>query len=117
MQPPTGQSLSSILFERHFDFDGRRKEYVETPAPQVLHIRQFSKSNLKRRLESFAVSGTFIWYSGDTQRAGRGSVMVYDMRSSQPTRWFVAFVRKAAWLPGLTKGVSQQYVVSLLGTE
>jgi hypothetical protein len=103
---------------RQWSFQRSGQNLIEVPLVKLPHAtdRRPSSSNLHRRIAKFDANSLFVWFSGNTLKNGRGSVMVYDMRSSQPTRWFVGFVRKAAWLPGLAKGVSQQYVAALLGT-
>lgn len=82
-----------VIFERHFEWDGRRRVYAETKAPHVLHIHQVSERNLNRRLETFSASGSFIWYSGDTRRSGRGSLMVYVIDSGEGERRYTEFIR------------------------
>ena len=102
-----------------WSFQRAGQHLIEVPLVKLPHAteRRPSNSNLQRRIAKSDATSLFVWFSGNTLKNGRGSIMVYDMRSSQPTRWFVAFVRKAAWLPALTKGVSQQYVAALLGIE
>jgi hypothetical protein len=83
-----------VVRERHFDFDVRQRSYVETPAPGPLHIHQASEENLKRGLHTISSSGTFIWYSGDTRKTGRGSIMVYVIAAGEHGEWYAEFVRK-----------------------
>jgi hypothetical protein len=102
-----------------WSFQRSGQHLIEVPLVKLPHAteRRPSNSNLQRRIAKSDPASLCVWFSGNTLKNGRGSVMVYDLRSSEPTRWFVAFVRKAAWVPALTKGVSQQHVTALLGTE
>lgn len=83
-----------VVFERHFDFDEDKATYVETPPPRPLHIEQASEANLRRWLHTVSSSGTFIWYSGDTQTTGRGSLMVYVIAGGEHGEWYVELVRR-----------------------
>jgi len=69
--------------------------YAEVPLPRLPHKahRQRSESNLNRRVEDFVRSASFVWYSGNTLKNGRGSVMVYSIGPGKPISWFAAFVR------------------------
>jgi hypothetical protein len=92
------------------------KGYLEVPLPKLPHsnARRRSHSNLQRRAENFADSASFVWYSGNTLRNGRGSAMVYIIRDRQPVCWFAAFRREAGWALERTKGVDMEYVSHLL---
>jgi hypothetical protein len=92
------------------------KGYLEVPLPKLPHsnARRRSHSNLQRRAENFADSASFVWYSGNTLKNGRGSVMVYIIRDRQPVCWFAAFRRETGWALERTKGVDMEYVSHLL---
>jgi len=93
--------------------------YVEVPLPKLPHskTRRRSHSNLQRRAENFADSASFVWYSGNTLKNGRGSVMVYIIRDRRPVCWFAAFRRETNWALERTKGVNMEYVSRLLINE
>jgi hypothetical protein len=90
--------------------------YVETPLPRLPHSgsRRRSYSNLHRRVENFVNSASFIWYSGNTLKNGRGSVMVYNIEPPQLVCWFAAFRRHLEWTLERTKGVDKEQVSHLL---
>ena len=54
------------------------------PLPALPHSneRKHSEANLRRRIQDFMRSGCFVWYSANTVADGRGSVMVYVIRSA-----------------------------------
>jgi hypothetical protein len=93
-----------------------RGGYDEVPAPKLPHeeSRQRSHSNLNRRVEDFARSASFVWYSGNTLKNGRGSAMVYSVGPGEPICWFAAFRRKSGWILERTKGIDKEQVSRLL---
>jgi len=91
-------------------------EYIEVPFPKLPHkeSKRRSHSNLNRRVEDFVRSASFVWYSGNTLKNGRGSVMVYNIGPGKPICWFAAFGRKSGWLLERTKGINMEQVSRLL---
>ena len=91
-------------------------EYAESPLPVLPHgtARKRSETNLRRRVEDFSRSACFVWYSANTLANGRGSVMVYNVASDRPDRWFAAFSREQGWKVRATKGLSQDDLQQLL---
>jgi hypothetical protein len=90
--------------------------YVEAPLLQMPHSteRRSSNLNLHRRAETADGSALFVWYSGNTLKNGRGSVMVYSISDSEPVCWFASFGRSEVWSVKQTKNVDREYVLSLL---
>jgi hypothetical protein len=95
----------------------RGDEYVEVALPLLPHSteRKRSESNLNRRIKSLTGPGCFVWYSGNTVANGRGSVMLYDVRSEKSECWFATFRREeCSWAVAVTKGVDRRYIDSLV---
>jgi hypothetical protein len=92
--------------------------YVEIPLPDLPHgtTKAHSSANLNRRIEALAVNALFIWYSGNSLKNGRGSLMVYTGNSSQVNRWFAAFERKGDWTLTQTKGISRGELLRMIET-
>jgi len=69
---------------RQFSFVRVADRYTESPLPSLPHSyeRKHSEMNLRRRIQDFTRSGCFVWYSANTVADGRGSVMVYVIRSA-----------------------------------
>ena len=90
--------------------------YAEVPLPKLPHkeSRRRSHSNLNRRVEDFVRSASFVWYSGNTLKNGRGSAMVYSIGLGEPICWFAAFGRKSSWVLERTKGIEKEQVSRLL---
>jgi hypothetical protein len=93
--------------------------YAETPLPKLPHSesRRRSHSNLQKRAENFVSSASFLWYSGNTLKNGRGSVMVYNIGPPHPVCWFAAFGRDLEWKLERTKGVDKEHVSRLIAGE
>jgi len=88
-----------VVFERHFVLDGKAAAYVEgTSACDALHIHQTSEENTRRYIDDVSDSGTFIWYSGDTLKSGRGCMMVYVVCADERSEWYVEIIRdRSGW--------------------
>lgn len=99
-----------------WSFQRSSEGYVEAPLPKLPHrqSRHRSHSNLNRRVEDFIQSASFVWYSGNTLKNGRGSLMAYNVGPDNPICWFAAFARKAGWTLERTKGIEQEQVSRLL---
>jgi hypothetical protein len=65
-------------------------------------------------VEDFVPSASFVWYSGNTLKNGRGSLMVYSIGPHKPICWFAAFGRKSGWVLERTKGIEKEQVSRLL---
>jgi hypothetical protein len=93
--------------------------YTEVPLPSLPHNTrsQHSSSNIHRRIESHADSACFIWYSSNTLKNGRGSIMVYEIESERTGCWFASFRRHNKWELTLTKGVSRSEIQKLIHSE
>jgi hypothetical protein len=90
--------------------------YAEAPLPKLPHSdsRRRSHSNLHKRVDKFVSSASFVWYSGNTLKNGRGSMMAYNIGSPRPACWFAAFVRNSEWTLERTKGVDKEQIFRLL---
>jgi len=68
-------------------------------------------------VEDLAESASFVWFSGNTLKNGRGTLMVYNVGPDEPVCWFAAFVRKPHWMLEKTKGIDLERVSELLVGE
>lgn len=93
--------------------------YEESPLALLPHptVRRRSEMNLQRRVQQFSRSACFIWYSANTAKNGRGSVMVYVVATDEVQSWFAAFNRKAEWKLNMVKGTNLVYVQRLLNAS
>ena len=94
-------------------------DYIEAPLPALPHgtEKRHSEENLRKRVQDFSRSASFVWYSANTLENGRGSVMVYNVIAEQPDSWYAAFNRQPIWKLLATKGISRNEVEKLFGNE
>jgi len=94
-------------------------DYIEAPLPALPHgiEKRHSEENLRRRVQDFSRSASFVWYSANTLANGRGSVMVYNVTAEQPDCWYAAFNRQAMWELLAAKGISRSEVEKLFSNE
>jgi hypothetical protein len=80
--------------------------YTEVPLPSLPRSRRskHSSSNIHRQIEAHADSACFVWYSGNTLKNGRGSMMVYEIEAERTGCWFAALDRHDKWELTLTQG-------------
>lgn len=76
---------------------GKPFAYVERDGVPLLHIRQQSQQNLDRYLRDVSNSAIFVWMSGDTQRSGLGTVMIYWALPNFTDKWFATLRADNGW--------------------
>ncbi len=97
-------------------FERRGERYAEAALRRPPHgaDRQPSELNLRRRVGDAVTSACFVWYSSNTLKNDRASVMVYTAKNGEVQSWFAAFHHKDGWALQSTKGTSREDVQSLL---
>src|SRR5689334_1103039 len=92
-----------ILEERRFVRTSEEWREVATS----IHVHQGSSENLKRTLRQFSASGFFMWFTGETLKNGKGSIMGYSTHGQDGDAWFVAFEKKpTGWKASRHDGIS-----------
>ena len=71
--------------------------YERSASPVQLHIHQRSEANFRRKVRELAPSDALIWFSGDSEGSGRGSILAYVPTAEGHSPWFVSVVRHPAW--------------------
>jgi hypothetical protein len=82
--------------------------YTPATAPVQLHISQRSESNLRRKLVALAPSDALVWFSSESRRDGRGSVLAYVPTGETHEPWFLELVREDDWRIVKSLGVSRE---------
>lgn len=96
-----------ILEERHFSKQG--SEFIESEDFKSIHAKQTSADNLYRYIDRVVGPSTLAWFSSETEKNGRGSLMVYTVISESAQRaWYVSFNknRDGNWSYGKSLGIS-----------
>jgi hypothetical protein len=93
--------------------------YREFPIPKLPHntARLHTNLNLQRRIDMDQGSICFVWYSGNTLRNDKGSVMVYTIQRGLCDCWYAGFIRSQRWAVALTKGIHRDHVEGLVSLE
>jgi hypothetical protein len=78
-----------------------------------LHLVQSSRENLTRFIDRVTKSGMFIWFSGGTQQASTGSIMVYAVTDDLQNAWYASFERSTAWQINKVRGLSKNELLHL----
>jgi hypothetical protein len=101
--------VEQSYFER---VDGAYKKHE---APD-LHIYQSSSDNItgKRRLVGSFGTRLLIWFSGNTAKSLRGSVMLYQIENDRHATLYVSFLKKDKWQIFKTDGISRNEVLSII---
>jgi hypothetical protein len=93
------------------------KGYYEEQSPaHLIHRAEqgHSAANLTRRVVDLSKSAVFLWFSSETAKNGRGSLMVYSVREGDVLAWFASFRRDTEWRLLRVKGASREDVNRLL---
>ena len=79
-----------------------------------LHKYQHSAENLNRKLSRITESGFFVWFSGETLKNGKGSIMAYLVRDNEVETWFATLDRRASgWMAIRLDGIGKQAFATL----
>jgi hypothetical protein len=71
--------------------------YVSKRAPQELHVEQTSEDNMRRLMSIVCPEAAVLWWSGETRRNRRGSLMAYLPTDEGHAGWYAEFRRGDAW--------------------
>jgi hypothetical protein len=55
----------------------------------------------------------FIWFSGGTQQASTGSIMVYIVAGDSQSTWYASFQRGTTWQINRVAGLSKSELLHL----
>ncbi|MGB6193979.1 MAG: hypothetical protein WBF42_16025 [Terracidiphilus sp.] len=91
-------------------------DYLESPLPFIPHAmdKTQSEANLHRYIHDLSNSAFFIWYSANTLKNGRGSLMVYDICGSCANCWYASFNRSPDWELVQTKGTNRENLLKIM---
>jgi len=105
---------------RYLEVDG---SYAEESESNPLHLRIPSQQNLARKVTALPPSTVLAWLGGDSEKTGRGSVMIYaakplpehGLEEGVWSAWYVSFVRvEDAWQVRRSAGLSRPEIRAML---
>lgn len=88
--------------------------YVETAMRQPIHRNIASRDALRRRVSEVAPGVTLVWFSGDSNKSGRGSVMAYVPIGGSYWPLYVGYIKRESWSIEKTIGIDQQGLSELM---
>lgn len=90
----------------HYQRDEVGDNYSEIGSPPDVHHRGSSAANLTRGIEKVVPNTALFWFSGNTAKTGRGSLMAYiPVPDQELWPWYLAFVRDGDWKIDRRKGI------------
>ena len=100
--------VSQLCFKR----EKKSKPHYNLHQSAQLHVHQSSYRNLHKRLNQPNQFGLYIWYSGDTQKTGRGCLMVYLIEEDKITAWYSSFIKdkNQSWKINKSKNISKKEI-------
>ena len=101
-----------VISQETYSLDEGSGSYNHTDAPP-LHLVQPSRQNLTRFIDRITKSGVFIWFSGGTQQASTGSIMVYIVAGDSQSTWYASFQRGTTWQINRVAGLSKSELLHL----
>jgi hypothetical protein len=84
------------------------------------HKRRYERSamNLHRRVKDHSKSAIYVWYSSETDKNKRGSLMVYRVKDDAVITWYASFLYDDSWRLDHTKGIDREFIHQYIaGTE
>ena len=85
--------IGQLRYEHHAEDEPYR---LSVPAPDI-HHRGSAIDNFRRTVDCVAPHSALVWYSGNTLKMGRGSLMCYMPIERKIWTWYLSFVRDGGW--------------------
>ena len=82
----------------------------------LLHKRRYERSamNLHRRVKDHSKSAVYVWYSSETDKNKRGSLMVYRVNNGAVNTWYASFSYDDSWRLDQTKGIDRAFLLQVI---
>jgi hypothetical protein len=103
-----------VVNQRYFYKDKNSDFKYEMCKTRRVHKHQWSVFNLNRKLNRADTTGLYIWYSSNTVKNDRSSLMVYNTTPESSVAWYASFMKKEEWIVNKTKGISKPEFAGLL---
>ena len=106
--PPSNPNR--ILSEKVFNL----KTSDNKKTVKQLHSTKASNDNLHNRIVDYSKNGLFIWYSSDTEKNQKGSIMVYKVQNGNVGKFYISFENNKEWKVKQTKDIPTNEIIELL---
>ena len=97
-----------VVSQTYFLAEAESQGIYKSKSAKSLHLDQWSGFNLHRFIRQVSSSGLFLWYSGDTKKLDRASVMVYAVNTDRTGAWYASFIDRDGWKLNKVKGISRR---------
>ncbi len=97
-------------------FQREGEKYKNHPLKKTLHITQWSENNLKRKIADFTDNGLLVWYSGNSKKNNKGTIMIYFVKDTDCFTYYISLTGDKDWNVHKTIGISAIEIQSILDT-
>jgi hypothetical protein len=88
--------------------------FEENSSREPIHKKIESVFALQRRVSRVVGDAALAWYSGDSLRNGRGSLMAYLPSNGEYWPWYASWKRNESWRIAETKHITVQELLAFL---
>jgi hypothetical protein len=101
-----------VVWQRRFSVENSGME-----PGKPLHVDVPSEQALNRYLDVFEPGSLVLWFSGESAKSGRGSVMVYVPTPDEYITWYASFTTGEQLKVVELIGISRRELIGLLQSE
>ena len=102
-----------ILQQSYFRRDDKTRSLVRHAKHVALHKTQKHPGENRQKILKISESGLFLWYSSNTKKNDRASVMVYSVEDGAIEAWYASFSRGSGWKLDSVKGIDREALEEL----
>ncbi len=88
--------------------------YDETVAGKPVHVRKPSELAMARKMSEVAPGAAVVWYSGNSQKTGRGCVLVYVPTGESYWSWYASWANEQSWRIVETQRINREDLSKLM---
>jgi len=88
-------------------------DYLTGAPEQPIHVWTESRHALRRDLSKIAPDASLLWYSGNSQKTRRGTVMAYIWHSESYWAWYAEWADSDGWRVVATKNIGPADIAKL----
>lgn len=100
-----------VIYSKYFRTKRSQNDLVKSS----VHVYQRSTENRSRLVRNYTNNGLLVWFSSDTIRNQRGSLMVYLSKEGKVDGWYAGFDNANGWRLTRTKGIDADIVREMIG--
>jgi hypothetical protein len=90
--------------------------YAEVESGPPIHIQIQSSEAILRRVSSVSNGAALLWYSGGSERTGRGAIMAYVPIDETYLPWYTGWAKRDHWMLVQPKDISGRELDTLISS-